>query len=198
MSAKARLVRGFLLRLLAWSLVAGAAYVALLPHYQALVIWLAEGVLQIVHPVEIQTAQKGLIFQLAGIAQEVGLPYRLASIGVNVVFAVALVLATVGIGVSGLLRTAAAILLMAALHALQVASILLAFLVSDQNTTIAVEVAPAAATTVNALYKFLDKMGYAFMPLLVWFAVCIDYLGRYLARSRTSADAASPQQREPE
>lgn len=186
-----KLILGFLARLLGWTLVFAALYYWFAPFYMGAVLALADLWVDAVFPLSLMAHPHGIVVMSATAPEPMGLPYRLDAIGLNLIFAPALVLATLGAHWSALPRAAAAILIMLLLHSLQILLILLFYLIHPDNTLMSVAPPPAAAAAIRWSYSLLDRMGYALFPFLAWAITCPRVLAGTLGRSAVQPSPAT-------
>ncbi len=180
------------LRLLGWVLAFAVLYYLWFPLYSKLFLWLAEPLLNAVllQPVELAAPPTGKGFEV--LVAEGALPFRfdLFSIALNLVFAPALVMTTVGFTTSGIVRSLAAIALMALFHALHVDIIVLHFL-AQGHPLFPQGVSPWVTSLIHWSYKFADKVANGFFPFLAWVIVCFDVLYQRLRVQADGAQAAN-------
>ena len=178
----------YLFRFAGWSVFFVVIYYLAFDDYAAVVVQLAEVMTNLVVPAEIQIQPKGLVIYSPEATQPMGVPYSLYQIGLNAVFAPALVLATTGMTASGAIRSVAAILVMILLHSVEVWSIMLFHISHPDNTSIALGFADATVSTIGWFYRFLDRMAYALFPFLAWIITSGDPIARRFSTSRLQED----------
>jgi len=153
--------------------------------YASVMVWLAERFADLLVAVSMRPHPQGLVVLAAEARQPIGVPYSLYQIGLNAIFAPALVLVTVGVSASGLLRTVAAILIVLLLQAFEVVSIVLFHLSHPDNLAINLGWPEATVSLIGWVYRFIDRMAYAFFPFFAWFVVCLDVLFQLLETGRS-------------
>lgn len=176
--------------LFVWALVFAALYVAAFPVYRSGVLAIAELLIRPLATVSLAPHEAGLVVASPQASVPMGVPYDLFSIGLNVVFAPALVLALMPLSFGALARALGAIGIMIALHGLQVGSIVAYYVAHPDNSLFALGLSSQAVGGVEAVYRFLDKMSYALFPLVAWGLICPDVLARLLAAAAPAPSAA--------
>jgi hypothetical protein len=186
-TAESRRASSYLLTLLGLSAAFYAVYYGLHLFYIDAVLWLAEHFLAwAFRPFALFDVAQGLVITDPQTQHAAGVPQDLFSIGANVVFAPALVIATLGAGRSGVLRAIAAVGLMAIFHALHVASIVLTFLASPQNDVFPLQFTPLGVSVIQGAWSFFDKAGYAFLPFVAWLLLCAGPITRFIGDRATA------------
>jgi hypothetical protein len=180
MSALKRL-SGYLLRFAGWSLLFALLYSLVTRDYMRLIVFLADVLTNLVVPVTMQAAYPGLVINSPLATSAIGAPYSLTGIGLNLIFAPALVLATVGLSKEAPWRVLVAILIMMGLHAIQITSIAMFYLSHPDNASIALGYSESTVTALGWAYRFIDRMSYALFPFVAWALVCLDRLGELFA-----------------
>jgi hypothetical protein len=175
----------YLLRFAGWSVFFVVIYHIAFDDYAAVVVQLADVLTDLIVPVSIQSELRGLVVYSPEASHPMGVPYSLYQIGLNAIFAPALVLATTGMTTSGAIRSVAAILVMILLHSVEVWSIVLFHISHPENTAIALGLADSTVSTIAWFYRFLDRMAYAFFPFLAWIITSGDVIARLFATSRS-------------
>ncbi len=184
----------YILRFAGWSVFFVVIYYLAFDDYAAVVVQLAEVLTDLVVPVSIQIQPRGLVVYSPAASHPMGVPYSLYQIGLNVVFAPALVLATTGMTVSGAIRSVAAILVMIVFHSTEVWSIVLFHISHPDNAAIALGFADSTISTIAWFYRFLDRMAYAFFPFLAWVITSGDLIARFYSESRFPRDGVHPRE----
>jgi hypothetical protein len=165
-------------------------YIEANQEYLTAVIAVADSVTRAAFDLNLNLHPNGLVITGAGVAEPLGLPYNFRTIGLNVVFAPALVLATLGASIAGAIRAAIAILLMIVLHAAQTLSIVLVYAVHPDTSGLDLGFASAAfATSVTWVYQFIDRMSYALFPFLVWAVLCPDAIASFWRKDSVQPEA---------
>jgi hypothetical protein len=174
---------------LLWTLLFVLLYVEAHHEYLTAVITVAGSITQTAFDLNLNLHRNGLVITGADVAEPLGLPYNFRTIGLNVIFAPALVLTTLGASIKGAIRAVVAILLMIVLHAMQALSIVLVYAVHPETSGLDLGFSSASfATSVTWVYQFIDRMSYALFPFLVWGVLCA---GAITAFWRT--DSAQPE-----
>lgn len=134
--------------------------------------------------------QKGILVMSPAFEGVMMFKFDLFSICLNVIFAPALVVMTVGWKGWGWLRVCAAVLIMLLLHTSELVVTLLRFLTESSNPLIPSASAGFAAFA-KWLYSFLDKMGYTLFPFLAWLVVCANALSQWSSGGRSARPPAT-------
>lgn len=164
-----------------WSVLFALVYFLVFDYYAALVVRVADVFTDIVVPVTILPHPKGLVITSPEARQSIGAPYSLYLIGLNAIFAPALVLTTVGLTLGGVLRAVAAVLIMLILHAINIMAVVLFYLSHPGNAVIALGFSESTVATIGWIYRFFDRMGYGLFPFLAWAIVCRDVIARLVS-----------------
>jgi hypothetical protein len=135
--------------LFGWALVFGALYVLAFPVYRAAVLAVAELLIRPLAIVSLAPHEAGLVVASPQASAPMGVPYDLFSIGLNVVFAPALVLALMPLSFGALARALGAVGIMIALHGLQVGSIVAYYVAHPDNTLFALGLSSQAVAGVE-------------------------------------------------
>lgn len=189
-------VSGLLLRFCLWLAVSVVVYLLLAPVYEAAVLTLSEWLLRPFLTVAVTLNDihgVGITLHYPGIPRPMAFGYQLLSITLNAFFAPALVMTTV-LAVAGwrsaLLRTAAAVVIMALLHAYHVSVMILHFLVRVPNPLIAPDLPHWLGPFFAWNYGLADHMGYTLFPFIAWFGVCFRQILLLLDRLRQRQQGA--------
>jgi hypothetical protein len=174
-------VRRYFFRFIAWSLLFALVYFLVFDYYESLVVRVAEVFTDIAVPVTIQPHPKGLVITSPKARQPMGAPYSLYLIGLNVIFAPALVMTTVGLTLGGALRSVTAVSIMLILHAINVMLVVLFYVSHPDNPSIVLGFSEPTVATIGWIYRFFDRMGYALFPFLAWAIVCPDVIARLVS-----------------
>jgi len=166
----------YLLRFAGWSLVLSVVYYLAADVYAVLVVSLGEWMTNLLVPITLNAASRGLILTTPEASAPMGVPYSLALVGLNSVFAPALVLTTVGASFSGALRAGLSLVIMVVFHATEVTSIVLFHISHPENTAISLGYADAMVALIQWVYRFIDRMSYALFPFLAWALACPDVI----------------------
>jgi hypothetical protein len=175
-----------ILRFAGLSLGFAALYALGTDYYAQLVVNTADLLTSLVLPVTIETHPHGFVVYSPEAKQPMGVPYRLTVIGLNIIFAPALVLTTLGVSLSAVARTLISLLVMVFLHGVEVTSIILYQASHPDNAAFALHFSDAALTVVQFFYRFLDRMAYALFPFLAWAIACPETIASFF-QSRTSS-----------
>lgn len=123
------------------------------------------------------TPQKGILLASTAFRGFMAFQYDIFSIGLNVIFAPALVTMTLGWRGWAWSRILASVAIMLLFHASEVTVTFLRFLTENSNPLI-----PTASSAFTAaakwVYTFFDKMGYTLFPFVAWLVVCAGALAR--------------------
>lgn len=165
-----------------WSLAFAILYHEAFGAYEGLVLQLTGYTARLFVPLSLAPHPQGVVVSIQGVEQPFGMPYDFFAIGINVIFAPALVLATYGTTISGGVRALGSILIMIAFHVVEMLSIVLFYLSNPENPMFSLGWGAAATTAAYWLYEFLDTMSYALFPFLAWMLVCPDVLGKLFRR----------------
>lgn len=185
MKPRTALVRRYLFAFTGWLILFAALYLVLFPFYAKAVLWLSAKLLGAFTTTEVRlfaVPGKGIALSYAGGLNPMGFRFDLFSIALNLMFAPALVMTTLRISLRAAGLAALSIGIMAGLHALHVAIIVLHFLTQGTNPLIPENFPAGFAMAIHWSYTFVDKMGYTLFPFIAWFAVCaadvLHFLGR--------------------
>jgi hypothetical protein len=116
-------------------------------------------------------------------------------IGLNVIFAPALVLTSIGANIQGVIRAGVAVLIVMLFQTIQVVAIVLFSATHPDNQLFNLHYSDALVASFAAVYFFLDRMGYALIPFTAWAIACADRLTTMTpagAFSRTGKPDAGP------
>jgi hypothetical protein len=180
---KPKRLGAYLLTFVGWSLVFSIVYYFAADVYAVLVVSLGEWMTNLLVPINLETASRGFVLTTPEAREPMGVPYSLSLIGLNSIFAPALVMTTVGVNFGGVLRAGLSLVIMAALHAMEVMSIVLFHISHPENTAIALGYSDAMVSLIQWFYRFIDRMSYALFPFLAWALACPDVIAD-LFRSR--------------
>lgn len=178
----------YLLWFVAWSIIFAVLYNLTAGPYASLVVRIADFFTDAVVPVTLEPHPRGLIIMSPEARQPIGAPYSLYIVGLNVIFAPALVLTTVGATLNGGVRALGSIVIMILLTAVKIMSIVLFYLSNPDNAMIDLGFSDATVAVLASSYKFMDRMAYAFFPFLAWAIVCPDVIVRLFARKKAGSD----------
>jgi hypothetical protein len=190
-TSKARRLSGYLIKFLLWSGACYGLYYLLFPFYQALVLGGAELVMDLTfRDIGLKPIEGGGFLLGDPLSRHVApIGFNLFLIGLNLIFAPALVLTTLGATASGVLRAFAAVAIMALLHIAQVVSILYFFLTHARNTMIPTDFSPFVMQAAPAIYTFFDKMAEAMFPFTVWLLLCFGTLASWVVKEAPTGSA---------
>lgn len=125
-----------------------------------------------------------------GASQKIVLTYDLFFVGLNMIFATALVLATWGVTRSGIIRSIAAIGIMMLLHSLKILFYVLHFLLDQHNTFIPAAFPTWAAVIIQHMRDFLgSQFSYPLFPFLTWLVLSWKPLQQLFYDNRQSPQA---------
>lgn len=168
----------FLVKLVGWTLVFAGVYYLTAAVYARMVLTIANLLANLALPLKILPYQQVMVVISPQASGPIGIPYELAKIGLSAIFAPALVLATVGFSISGILRALAALVIMILLGALEISSIVFFYLSHPANTAISLGLSDGITHAIGLLYRFFDRMSYALFPFLAWFLTCSDVIAK--------------------
>lgn len=174
-------LRRYFFRFIGWSLLFALVYFLVFHYYASLVVRVADVVTDVVIPITIQPHPKGLVITSPKALQPIGVPYSLYLIGLNAIFAPALVLTTTGLTLGGALRSVAAVLIMLILHVINIMLIVMFYVSHPDNASIVLGFSEPMVATIGWVYRFFDRMGYALFPFLAWAIVCPDVIARLVS-----------------
>lgn len=143
------------------------------------------------------SAQKGILLASPAFRGLMQFRYDLFSIGLNLIFAPALVIMTVGWKGRSWIRIAASIVVMLFLHACEVTVTFLRFLTEHGNPLIPMA-SSAYAAAAKWIYTFFDKMGYTLFPFIAWLVVCAGTLSQGLMQPVYRESGSEAVRRKPE
>ena len=169
---------GYFLSFIAWSAVFAVLYHLGADVYANVLVVTAETLTNLVLPVTIHPNPNGFVVFSSEASAPMGVPYRLYLIGLNVIFAPALVLTTLGANESGAVRALLAVLIVLLLQAIEVVSIVLFSASHPDNTLFSLGFSATTVQSIAWVYKFLDRMAYALFPFIAWAIVASDLLRR--------------------
>jgi hypothetical protein len=169
-----------LLRFAGWSVVFSILYYLSTEVYAIVVVYLGEGITNLLVPVAIDPSAQGFVVTNPDAREPMGVPYSLSLIGLNAIFAPALVMTTVGASLGGILRAGLSLVIMVVLHAVEVSSIVLFHISHPDNTAISLGYSDAIVASIQWVYRFLDRMSYALFPFLAWALACPDVIADLL------------------
>ncbi len=174
-------LRRYFFRFVGWSLLCALVYFLIFDYYASLVVRVADVLTDAVIPITIQPHPRGLVITSPNARQPIGIPYSLYLIGLNAIFAPALVLTTAGLTLGGAMRAVAAVLIMLILHAINVMLIVMFYVSHPDNTSIVLGFSEPTVATIGWVYRFFDRMGYTLFPFLAWAIVCPDVIARLVS-----------------
>lgn len=168
-------------RFVGWSIAFAVLYLTLMDDYGRVIVAAGELLVNLQVPLSLVPHPRGILATSPAVSEPMGVPYSVSLIGLNVIFAPALVLATLGMTLDAAVRVLLAILIMIGLQAVEIWSILMFYLSHPDNTWMSLEFSESAVTAYAWIYRFLDRMCYVLFPFLAWAIVCPDVIGRLLS-----------------
>jgi hypothetical protein len=177
----------YLLQFLGWSAAFAVVYHFTADFYAGVLLSGADRLTDVVLPVTLRLHPNGFVAVSPEATGPMGMPYRLYLIGLNVVFAPALVLTTLGLNRQGVVRALLAVAIVMVLHTLQVVSIVLFSASHPDNVLFNLGYADLTVAVIAWIYKFMDRMGYALIPFMAWAVVCSDRLPQALQNDSAAA-----------
>jgi hypothetical protein len=183
---------GYFLSFAGWSAVFALLYHLGADFYANMLVIIAEMLTNNVLPVSMQTHPNGFVVFSPEARGPMGVPYRLYLIGLNVIFAPALVLTTFGVSTTGAVRALIAILIVILLQAIQVVFIVLFSASHPDNALFSLDYSDFTVAAIAWTSTFMDRMGYALFPFLAWAIVSSDLIRRRPDASPTRSDASEP------
>lgn len=169
-------VSRYLLAFVGWSLLVFGLYHLGADVYARTLLVAADAVTDVFVPVTLGFHPNGVVILSPEASAPMGTPYRLYLIGLNVIFAPALVLTTFGLTTQGAVRSLLAIAIVMALQAIQVALIVLFTVTHPDNELFELGFSRASVAVIDWSYTFFDRMGYALLPFIAWALVSFDRL----------------------
>lgn len=173
----------YLLRFAGWSVVFSVLYYLGTEVYAIVVVYLGESITNLLVTLAIDPSAHGFIVTTPSAREPMGVPYSLSLIGLNAIFAPALVMTTVGANFGGALRAGFSLVIMVVLHAVEVSSIVFFHISHPENTAFSLGYSDAVVASIQWVYRFFDRMSYALFPFLAWALACPDVIAD-LVRSR--------------
>ncbi|MGB5736755.1 MAG: hypothetical protein WBM40_20180 [Thiohalocapsa sp.] len=182
-------LKPYLLRFVGWSLFFAVIYAAIANDYAAAVVRMADLFTNVFTPVTLDPNPRGLVANSPSAKYPMGIPYTLTVIGLNAIFAPALVLTTVRSAVSGALRAALSMIIMVILHAGEVTLIILFHLSHPDNAAVSLGYSDTVVSSIQWVYRFIDRMSYALFPFLAWAIACPDVIAQFFASRAQSEES---------
>ena len=156
------------------SLICAALFYGLFHAYAKAVLLLSSSVLELFSAGTVQLQNvpgRGFSLLYAHDRQPLLFAFDLFVLFLNLIFAPALVVTTIGLTPRGIRLALVAVAMMAALHVFHIVVLVLHFLSPTPNPVIR-DLSPTLGSFSHWAYELADKMGYTLFPFVVWAGLC--------------------------
>ena len=174
-------IKTFVICFLVFSLI----YFGFYAIYLRLVLYLVELIVNLFFPsISLALSNEDTLLITVRQGLQINLGVDLFNIAGNVILAPTLVLVTMGLRLAGFFKSLVSIFGMGLCHTLVILSLVLKFLIDQQNRFIPVEFPDILISMMNWFHTFDGaQMAYVFFPFFVWSIICFREISQLIGVS---------------